>query len=242
MKKSIYYIIGLLFVFMVYGEKVHAANVCNTSAVLYTNDSTIVFAKADFTAKVILANVDEGLPMKVTGITDNGFFQVDLAGENYYVPGYGLEENVEDVTVQQQTNLSMQINAAKNEYKEYADEVIRLVNIERARVGLEPLENDINLSYAAACRSVENAYYNNFSHTRPNGTSCLTVFDEYNRQDYRRAGENIALRQKTPAEVVEDWMQSPGHKMNILGKFTKIGVGIAVDDAGQMYWTQLFYA
>ena len=243
MKKIYRYMIGILFGIMLFGNKVQAAEVRTANAVLYTNHSTILFAKADYAGPVILSSVDEGLPVKVTGITDNGFFQVDIAGINYYIPGNGLEQATAEqyAALQEMANLSTTIMEAKNSFSEYIQEVVRLVNVERQKAGLAPLELDNNLTYAACCRSVENAYYDNFSHTRPDGTSCLTVFGEYNRQDYRRAGENIAMRQKTPAEVVEDWMQSPGHKMNILGKFTKIGVGVAADKKGQLYWTQLFY-
>ena len=79
-----------------------------------------------------------------------------------------------------------------------------------------------------------------FSHTRPNGTSCFTVLEGIS---YRCMGENIAAGQRTPKEVVTDWMNSPGHRANILSPdFTKIGVGL-VYNSNSVYgyfWTQIF--
>ena len=78
-----------------------------------------------------------------------------------------------------------------------------------------------------------------FSHTRPNGSSCFTVLGEYG-VSYRSAGENIASGQTTPAEVVNAWMNSEGHRANILGEsFTSLGVGVYKN--GSSYtWVQLF--
>jgi uncharacterized protein YkwD len=79
-----------------------------------------------------------------------------------------------------------------------------------------------------------------FSHTRPDGTSCFTAFDEFG-VDYRAAGENIAAGQKTPEDVVNSWMNSSGHRANILSEnFTAIGVGVAEDVNGTLYWVQMF--
>ena len=243
MKKIYIYMVCTFIFAIIFGTKVEASEISTIQAVLYTNKNTVVYAEADLAEKVILPTIQEGLPVKVTGITNNGFFQVDIAG-TYYIPGYGLDATVavKRTVKQDQVDLSDTVIESKNTYNDYINEVIQLVNMQRQKVGLNPLEYDEDLTYAATRRSVENAYYNNFSHTRPNGTSCLTIFKEYNRQNYRRAGENIAMRQKSPLEVVQDWMESPGHKKNILGNYTKIGVGVAIDGNGQLYWTQLFYA
>ena len=242
--KKIYIYMVCTFIFVIlFGTRVEAAEISTVQTVLYTNKNTVVYAGADLSEKVILPTIQEGFPVKVTGVTSNGFFQVDIAGI-YYIPGYGLDATVavKHTVKQDQVDLSDTVIESKNKYNDYIYEVIQLVNMERQKVGLNPLEYDEDLTYAATRRSVENAYYNNFSHTRPNGTSCLTIFKEYSRQNYRRAGENIAMRQKSPLEVVQDWMESPGHKKNILGNYTKIGVGVAMDENGQLYWTQLFYA
>ena len=105
----------------------------------------------------------------------------------------------------------------------YVDEVLRLVNIERTQRGLSELTTTTALKNAANKRAIE--IKSVFSHTRPDGTSCFTALDDFN-VSYRAAGENIAYGQKTPEEVVEGWMNSEGHRKNILSsKFGKLGVG-----------------
>jgi uncharacterized protein YkwD len=79
-----------------------------------------------------------------------------------------------------------------------------------------------------------------FSHTRPNGEDPFTAFRE-NGVKYILAGENIAFGQRTPQIVVDAWMNSPGHQANILGpEFGRLGVGVAIDDRGALYWAQSF--
>lgn len=119
----------------------------------------------------------------------------------------------------------------------YAAQVVQLVNAERAKQGLPALTIHTGAQAAAQVRAQEQAQ--SFSHTRPNGTSCFTALTEQG-VTYRSAGENIAYGQKTPQEVVSAWMNSAGHRANILSEtFTEIGVGYAVVN-GQSYWAQLF--
>ena len=119
----------------------------------------------------------------------------------------------------------------------YAYQVIELVNDERAKYGLSPLSADSTLMEAAQQRAVETT--ESFSHTRPNGTKFSTVLAEYG-VSYRTAGENIAYGQKTPQQVVNSWMNSSGHRANILNaSYTKIGVG-CYKKGNTYYWSQLF--
>ena len=118
--------------------------------------------------------------------------------------------------------------------EEMCAEVVRLVNIERANQGLSPLSTMSSLTAAAQTRASELA--SSFSHDRPNGTSCFTALDEAGVR-YYTAGENIAAGYTTPAAVVEGWMNSPGHRANILnGDFTYIGVGYYTGNN----WVQMF--
>lgn len=113
-------------------------------------------------------------------------------------------------------------------------QVASLVNEERAKAGLSPLTLDAALSENAEVRAGE--IVQNFSHTRPDGRSALTAITS----SYRSAGENIAYGQKSPEEVMNGWMNSSGHRANILNSsFTKIGVGV-VESGGRLYWVQLF--
>ncbi len=118
------------------------------------------------------------------------------------------------------------------------EKVVALVNKYRAENGLSPVVSDAQLSKAATIRSSELSTL--FSHTRPDGTRCFTVLDQLSIS-YRGAGENIASGQTSAEQVMNDWMNSSGHRANILSEsFKNIGVGLYVDDSGRYHWTQLF--
>lgn len=122
---------------------------------------------------------------------------------------------------------------------EYAEQVAVLVNKERNAYGLQPVKISPTLSEAANIRAGE--LKENFSHTRPNGTSCFTAMSELGIQ-YRAAAENIAYGQKNPESVMNAWMNSSGHRANILNeKMEYIGVGVIYRD-GVYYWSQFFAA
>ena len=124
--------------------------------------------------------------------------------------------------------------------QEAAEAVASLVNAARQDAGLSELELDADLCAAAQARAREIAQ--SFSHTRPDGSSCFTILEEFG-VSYRAAGENIAMGQRTPEEVMDGWMNSSGHRANILnGTFTSIGVGYYVDGAGAAHWVQIFQA
>ncbi len=124
--------------------------------------------------------------------------------------------------------------------QEAAEAVASLVNAARRDAGLSELELDADLCAAAQVRAQEIAQ--SFSHTRPDGSSCFTILEEFGIS-YRAAGENIAMGQRTPEEVMDGWMNSSGHRANILnGTFTSIGVGYYVDGAGAAHWVQIFQA
>lgn len=124
--------------------------------------------------------------------------------------------------------------------QEAAEAVASLVNAARQDAGLSELELDADLCAAAQARAQEIAQ--SFSHTRPDGSSCFTILEEFGIS-YRAAGENIAMGQRTPEEVMDGWMNSSGHRANILnGTFTSIGVGYYVDGAGAAHWVQIFQA
>ena len=120
----------------------------------------------------------------------------------------------------------------------YAEQVVDLVNKERAKAGLNKLTLNKKLESAALTRAYE--IEKSFSHTRPNGSSFSTVLREYNI-NYRGSGENIAWGQTSPEAVMNAWMNSSGHRANILNpNFKEIGVGYYKNSAGRKHWTQLF--
>ena len=122
---------------------------------------------------------------------------------------------------------------------DYARQVAEIVNRERISRGLKALKYSETLSQAANTRAKEIQTY--FSHTRPNGTSCFTAVTEMGVK-YRYIGENIAYGQRSPEEVMNAWMNSEGHRANILNtNFEYIGIGVT-ERNGVYYWTQFFAA
>ena len=119
----------------------------------------------------------------------------------------------------------------------YEEEVLKLVNQERAKRSLPQLSTNSNITEVAHVRAKELSQY--FSHTRPNGKSCYTAADELGvPRSY--AGENAAEGYSTPAAVVSGWMESQGHRNNILDpSFKKIGIG-CYESNGRLYWIQFF--
>jgi len=121
----------------------------------------------------------------------------------------------------------------------YAAEVLRLTNIERANRGLAALSGNNSLLQSAAKTRVAELLVS-ASHTRPDGRSFFTVFED-NGIDYMHAGENISSGRTTPQAQVDGWMNSEGHRNNILNSnSTHIGVGVKRDSNGVFYWVQLF--
>ncbi|MEU9591067.1 CAP domain-containing protein [Streptomyces sp. NPDC048193] len=119
-------------------------------------------------------------------------------------------------------------------------EVVRLTNGERARAGLPELAPDPRLATAAQAHSADMVARDFYSHTDPDGGRPWDRAAAAGATR-RTVGENIACGQRSAAEVVEGWMNSPGHRANILGAgFTHIGVGLAGGGRAGMYWTQLF--
>ena len=121
-----------------------------------------------------------------------------------------------------------------------AIEVLRLVNAERAKAGLSSLTLDSSLSSVAKNHSEDMKNNNYFDHTNLQGQS---PFDRLKSAGiaYTTAGENIAMGQKTAQSVVSGWMNSSGHRANILNKnFGRMGLGTAKTYSGGYYWTQIF--
>ncbi|MFI9310830.1 CAP domain-containing protein [Streptomyces triculaminicus] len=120
------------------------------------------------------------------------------------------------------------------------DEVLALTNAERAAAGLPPLAADPRLAAAARDHSTDMVRRDFYSHTTPEGRE---PWDRARAAGaaHRAIGENIACGQRTPAEVVRGWMNSPGHRANILTPgFSHLGVGYAPGGRAGTYWTQLF--
>ncbi len=124
--------------------------------------------------------------------------------------------------------------------KALESEVVRLVNVERLKHGLQALTENWELSRIARYKSADMAAKNYFSHTSPTYGSPFRMMESFGIK-YSSAGENIAMGQRTPQEVMTGWMNSSGHRANILSpSYTQIGVGLAKNQSGKAYWTQMF--
>lgn len=124
--------------------------------------------------------------------------------------------------------------------KALEDEVIRLVNVERVKNGLQPLKYNWQASRVARIKSEDMINKKYFNHISPTYGSPFKMLEDFGLK-FSAAAENIAKGQRTAQEVVTTWLNSPGHRANILNKsFTEIGVGAAKDANGTITWTQLF--
>ena len=125
----------------------------------------------------------------------------------------------------------VKINVNAKEVYSKAFEVLDLVNKERKKAGLSALKMDSSLLDTAMLRGFENVLY--WSHTRPSGSSCFSAND-------LMMGENIAFGSSTAEGVMDMWMNSEGHRANILtARFTSIGIGCVYYE-GMYYWVQCF--
>ena len=185
-----------------------------------------------------LGTIQADSVIEITGTSDNGWFRFKFDSTDGYinqkffvekekydgelVENIEVENQSDDVNDGTENSLSAQIVALCNEY--------------RAEEGLEPLLEDPELDALAQIRADEIIIY--FEHERPDGSDCFTVMKDYK---CTLCGENIAAGQGEPKDVVEAWMNSPGHRDNIMNKdFKKIGIGYSEGGEYGAYWAQLF--
>ena len=121
-----------------------------------------------------------------------------------------------------------------------AEQVLNLVNAERAKAGLKPLKMSEELRSIATLKSRDMGENNYFDHNSKTYGSPFQMLQDFGVH-YSAAGENIAAGQRTPEEVMQSWLNSSGHRANILNKnFDTIGIGIYRGGSYGIYWTQLF--
>ena len=135
-----------------------------------------------------------------------------------------------------------EVNKEPKQVYDYSWEVLELVNQERTKVGAAPLVMDKGMLNMARLRAEELIIL--YSHKRPDGTYCETALPNGYKNSVE-FGENIAKGQKTPSEVVNSWMNSPGHRQNMLDKnYKSIGIGCVYVSgflSNEYYWVQDFY-
>lgn len=136
--------------------------------------------------------------------------------------------------------LLVKLQADREAGRSEAESVLSYVNQYRSEVGAGALVLDEDLCLAATMRAREMADNNVFSHTRPDGSDCFTVLEQFSIP-YMATGENIACGYTDAQSVCNGWYHSEGHYRNMVsGSFGRIGVGVAVSRDGTPYWVQLF--
>lgn len=170
-----------------------------------------------------------------SGVFQNDYTgYVNYQGEPFYVVNGQMVKNASQMTL-----YTKGIYNSQN-YSNQLSQVLGYVNSYRAEVGRDALVLDPELCVAACMRAQEMADTGIFSHTRPNGQSCFSIFKEMCIEAGYK-GENIAYGYRTPAAVCNGWYHSEGHYANMIqSDFTRIGVGLAYSASGRPYWVQLF--
>ncbi len=178
-------------------------------------------ASAAVTHKVIRGDTMWKLAVKYeVGLSEIKTANPQIANPNLIYPGQILNIPTTDTSV-----------------TSYEREVIRLVNEIRRENGLSELQYDWELCRVARIKSQDMKDWGYFSHTSPTYGSPFQMMKSFGIK-YRSAGENIARGQSSPQAVVNAWMNSSGHRANILNSsYTHIGVGYVADGN---YWTQMF--
>lgn len=163
----------------------------------------------------------------ISGYPDGSF-----SGDNY------LSRAEASTVIVRIINKDSRVEQELNKSESFAEEVLELVNMERNKRDIGNLIFSEDLNSVANLKSQDMATYNYFDHNSPNYGSLFDMLRKRNI-GYGFAGENIAMGQRTPESVVDAWMNSPGHKRNILNpNYNKIGIGVYIGD--RIYWTQAF--
>lgn len=204
-----------------------------------------------------IGGLSGGEPIQVTGIADTGWYQIQYNGATAYVAASYLmdeasyqamlaeeeaarQQAASEAAAQQQPQQEIQQQQMEVNADDYKAQVVAIMNQERSAAGIGGISQNASLDAVAQIRAQE--IVASFSHTRPNGSSCFTVLDE-NGIAYMTAGENIAAGYGTPADVMNGWMNSEGHRANILnGSFGQVGIGYYTDPNSVYgtFWVQVF--
>jgi uncharacterized YkwD family protein len=144
------------------------------------------------------------------------------------------------VYISEEALATPQQSAPATDLEEMRAEVVRLVNVERAKAGASELGTLSELMGCAQLKAQDFVNNDYFAHDSPTYGSASDMIRSA-VSAARTVGENIAMGQRTPEQVMESWMNSDGHRRNILnGNYTHIGVGVAKNEKGQLYWVQQF--
>lgn len=210
---------------------------------LYQNGNKVFFAYGCNIQDILgkLENCFPQINLPETDAPETNIPEIETPGTNTpetNLPEINIPENDNNSNDNIIGDATPEEDSSSNNMHAFIKEVVDLVNAERAKEGHSPLTLDIKVQAAAQVRATE--CEQSFSHTRPDGSSFATALKEQN-VSYRGAGENIAWGQRSPQAVMNAWMNSAGHRANIMNpNFTTIGVGYYQNANGTNYWCQLF--
>lgn len=180
---------------------------------------------------------DQGALVRQSFVLDGQRYEVDTNGAILDISAAGSDSFDSSSSIRLNESESSGIFLTGDTETSEVDQVVKLLNQERSRNGQGSVKLDDRLCEAAGIRAKE--IVTEFSHTRPDGASCFRVMTDAGIT-YTSCGENIAMGQKSAQQVMKEWMDSPGHKNNILrSSFNRIGVACYIDN-GTKYWVQLF--
>lgn len=219
MKQTIFLIIAILF--LVIGTPHANAQHCDTQ-------------KGDSMWKIARRYK---IPFRVLLDLNKHYPNPDLIhpNDNIQLPDGDHGQSTEQPNSQQGEEIAEQASSTVQ-----ADQVLELVNQERAKQGLKALTLSNELTNVATKKAQDMADNGYFDHTSPTYGSPFEMMSRFGIQ-YKSAGENIAAGQKTPQEVMNSWMNSSGHRANILNAdFEQIGIGYVTGGKYGTYWVQMF--
>lgn len=224
-------------------------NNCNNTA--YSND-LLIKLKEDIKNKFGLdVYYDFETKENTTEVTTASTIQTtQITTKPQIIPTTQITTNSPVITTEPQTEATTskpvefttekptETTTASNNTNNYANQLLSLVNNERAKNGLSKLSLNSSLNNVAQIKAEDMKNNNYFSHTSPTYGSPFDMMKQFGIQ-FRAAGENIAKGQKSPQQVFEAWMNSEGHRKNILNQaFTQMGIGYTGPNSN--YWVQMF--
>ena len=196
---------------------------------LYNGELAYVFYSS---SGKVLGTVPDSVISQI--LWDNNLTQAeDDEQKAWFVENFNIYRGLDGGSYEGSSGSTGGGSSSSNDFdiEEFREEVIRLTNIEREKAGLEPYEVDDTAMKFAQIRAEEIS--ESYSHIRPNG-------DQSGTYSHYTFGENIAKGQKTPEEVVNDWMNSSVHRAAIMSSEDEyFGVGVYKKN-GVIYWTQEF--
>ena len=233
-------------------KKVITTKACNVRNLPTTDDSEII------------GKIEKDTVVDVTGLSETNWYRFEYEGKTgysnsiFFIDKDEYDKQQAELKRQQEEKEKAALEAQKKSEEEkrlaekkaaeeaaaqqannsssFAAQVVALCNEQRAAAGLDPLVEDAALDSRAQIRAGE--IITSFSHTRPDGSSCFTVIGDVS---WTTCGENIAAGYQTPADVVNGWMNSEGHRANIMNpSFKKIGIGYCTGGNYGTNWVQLF--